>query len=505
MERLAAQRRHIAALLEQLAQAGRRPMLIETHISWVVLLEDLTYKFKKALRLEFLDYLLPAARRRCCEEEVRLNGRYAAALYLGVSRLAGPASAPRIDGAGRTLDYAVRMRTFPQDALWTSRLAAGQLGTQEASQLAVVLARFHDAAAICPSGAPWGAPSAIGARTAADLRETRAVLPADQAAPMLDMIEAWHTAVSRRLARVFALRRTHGAVRECHGDLHCANILTMNGHVQPFDGIEFNAGLRWTDRMQDLAFAWMDLQFHERADLAARLLSDYLAASGDYEGLAVLPYYRVQRALVRAKVAALGRDTALALRYLVFAARAIHAPRGAVVLLHGLSGSGKSTVASALVEPLGAIQVRSDVERKRLFGPGEDGLYSAQCTAATYRRLAQVARHAAGAGIAVIVDAASLQGWQRRMFADIASARHVPFLIVQVTAPAEVLLARLRWRAAHGADPSDADAEVLQSQRSSMQPLAPDELSAAVTIPSGTCPDQRVRDALAARGCILPA
>lgn len=255
MRRLARQRRPVAALLERLRRTGRGVTLVETPISLVVVLDDLTYKFKKALRLAFLDYRRRAARRRCCEEEVRLNRRYAPGLYLGVSRLTGPAAAPELDGDGPILDYAVRMRTFPQHALWSHRLEAGALSAAETHQLAVVLARFHDEAARCPPGVPWGVAAAVVSRTRADLRETCALLRARPAAQLLDRIARWHDRVAPRLVRAFSHRRARGAVRECHGDLHCGNIVTLDGVVLPFDGIEFDPALRWTDCMQDLAFA----------------------------------------------------------------------------------------------------------------------------------------------------------------------------------------------------------------------------------------------------------
>ncbi|MFL6675231.1 MAG: bifunctional aminoglycoside phosphotransferase/ATP-binding protein [Massilia sp.] len=494
------QERLIAALMRRFEREGRAATLVETHISWVVVLDELTYKFKKARRLEFLDYASPQARRYYCEEEIRLNRRYAEPLYLGVSTLTGPANAPCLDGDGPVLDYAVRLRTFPQTALWTRRLADGLLGSGDAARLAAALARFHASATTCPAGASWGSATQVAKRTAADLRELRVLSDGAAARQVLDRLDNWHSHAARRLSRLLDWRRAHGAIRECHGDLHCGNILTLGDAVLPFDGIEFNDSMRWIDTMQDLAFAWMDLQFHGRADLAARLLNDYLQLGGDYYGLAVLPYYRVQRALVRAKVAALRGDRALGDAYLRFAAGCTVPTRGVLLATHGLSGSGKSTVCDRLVEPLCAVQVRSDMERKRLPGVPVGALYCAETTELTYARLARVARRALGAGLPVLVDAAFLQGRQRQAFRRLAHARAVPFLLLDVQADPGLLAGRLRERAIAGRDPSDADEAVLAQQRATAQALAQDELPDSLPVTADAALSTSVRAALAERG-----
>lgn len=474
---LSLQRQLVGALARQL---GART--IETHVSWVLLLPDAAFKFKKAVQLPFLDYGTLGARRRYCEEEVRLNRRLAPGLYLGVAAVGGSIAQPRIGGAGPVLEYAVHMRAFPQQALWSVRAPGGLLQAAEADRMACLLAAFHRGAARAPPDAQWGSAALVAARTRDDLAEIAALADEGEEA-RLASLRSWHGVRAARLAPVFSRRRAGGHVREGHGDLHCANLLTLDGEAAAFDCIEFNDSMRWIDTMQDFAFAWMDLQYYGQAALAARLLNRYLEEGGDFDGLRVLRYYGVQRALVRAKVALLhgneGREAARA--YLALAASLAAAPRPAVVIMHGLSGSGKSHVAARLAGALGAVQVRADAERKRLAGiaphtqaaaaPGE-GIYGRRAGLATYRALAAAARCAIEGGFVAIVDATFLDARQRARFERRARLMRTPFLLLDVRAPLALMEQRI---AARSGDASDAGLAVLHRQLAACEPLAQDE------------------------------
>lgn len=481
----AEQRQLVAALARQLGG-----QLIETHVSWVLLLPEFAYKFKKALRLAFLDYATLRARRFFCMEEVRLNRRLAPHIYLGVARIDGTADAPLIDERDErdehparvpALEYAVKMRAFPQSAIWDQRLREGLLEPTEIDQMAGLLARFHRAAAPAPAETSWGGSAMVLARTRADLAEIGALLADAEQRRLLGALERWHEAQAAALAPVFERRKASGAVRECHGDLHCANLLTLENGVAAFDCIEFDDSMRWIDVLHDLAFAWMDLACRGRPDLAARLLNRYLQASGDYAGLPALPYYRIQRALVRCKVGLLrqgGEQAAQA--YLALAAQGLPDRGAALIITHGLSGSGKSTVAAQLAEQLGAVQIRADVERKRLYGidpfssaaaSPEAGIYDARASRATYRVLARLARHAMCAGFTAIIDATFLSAQQRARFRRRARLWGVPFLILDVQASTATLEARVAARAQARRDASDAGLSVLRHQLATGQPL----------------------------------
>ena len=287
----------------------------------------------------------------------------------------------------------------------------------------------------------------------------------------------------------FEQRLADGFVRECHGDLHLGNMAEIDGRVTLFDCIEFNPELRWIDTMSEAAFVAMDLQARGYPGLSWRFLDRYFAANGDYGGIDLLRYYFVYRALVRAKVealrvhpdgaAALPSETsfAAAFEYLELAERWAGEHRAGLILMHGLSGSGKSTVAAALVEALGAIRVRSDVERKRLYGLDaeassgsgvDDGIYREEASERTYSRLAELARGVIDADFCVIVDAASLQYSQRRSLLELESRRRFARVIVDCDAPQAELERRLKARKG---DASEAGVAVLRHQLATREAL----------------------------------
>lgn len=491
------QRILIRALRERFARRHAQVHVFETHLSWVLVAGSFAWKIKKALAPGFLDFTTLASRRFHCLEELRLNRRLAPDLYLEVVPIAGSAAAPQPGGAGTPVEYAVKMRAFEQSALWDVRLREGRLTETEIDDLAHLLASFHKRAPVAPNGAEWGSPE-VQQAIAEENFTSMAALAQPENAAMLVRVRDWDMRQRARLAGVFRSRKAQGRVRECHGDLHAGNILTHEGRVQVFDCIEFNARMRWIDVMSDLAFACMDLQFRGRSDFAARLLNRYLAETGDYEGLEVWRYYLVQRAVVRSKVALLrarqsgeaevaARADDEARRYLMLAWRCTRAAAPAIVIMHGVSGSGKSTFATSLAEATGAVCVRSDVERKRIHGleagaRGSAALYGDRATLAVYLRLADLSQRIVSAGFPVIVDAAFLQRWQRDRLRRLALQLQVRFVIVDLHADDEVLRTRVADRARQGRDASDATLAVLESQLASRIALAPEEAGYAVQV-----------------------
>ena len=292
-----------------------------------------------------------------------------------------------------------------------------------------------------------------------------------------------------------ARRRGEGFVRECHGDLHLGNIAYCDGELTIFDCIEFNEEMRWIDVMSEVAFTVMDLRDRGRPDFAHRFLNAYLEITGDYDGLSVLRFYLVYRAMVRAKISRLraeqlvpgdAKSAALAeyRGYLNIAKQYAQPLRPAIVITHGLAGSGKTTLSQVLLEMIGAVRIRTDVERKRLYSQpaaacdrtGIDaGLYAPEATRETYLRALQLARGATAAGCKVIIDAAFLQRWQRRLFRDLASELAIPFIIVDFVAKGATLRERIGRRLQDAHDASDADLAVLAHQLRTQEPLAPDE------------------------------
>ena len=480
-----------------------RVEVLQTHISYVLLAGDYVYKIKKPVNLGFLDFSTLAARRRCCEEELRLNRRTAPELYLATVPIAGSASHPVLGGDGVAIEHAVMMRRFAQDALADRVARRGALVPPLVDAIARKVAAFHATIAVAGADTSFGSPDAATAPALANFDHIERLIGDSPDLSQLERLRAWTLREAERLAPVFADRKRAGCVRECHGDLHLGNIALIDDEPTLFDCIEFNADLRWIDVMNEVAFLVMDLADHRLPELANRCLNVYLEETGDYAGLAVLRYYIVYRAMVRAKVACIrahqpGLATKATARvedeyrgYFHLAERLAEHSETALVLTHGLSGSGKTTVAGVLAGAIGAIRVRSDVERKRLFALRADartgsavggGIYDPDATRRTYARLAELARTVLAAHWPVIVDAAFLRHAERAAFRSLGRDLGVPFALVSCTAPEAELRARISAREEAGTDASEAGLAVLARQLETQEPPAADEASDTVVI-----------------------
>lgn len=458
--------------------------LIETHISWVLLTNELAYKIKKPIRLSFIDYGTLQARQHFCEEEVRLNRRLAPALYLGVTRITGTGDAPVLDGAGPVLEYAVRMRRFPDGALFSEMIVAGTLGVEHVDRLAALLADFHEHTERASADSGFANPARRLSSALKALEGVKSFASGDEHALLL----AWLQTQAAGLQALWRARLENGFVRECHGDLHLANVIALDDGVAAFDCIEFDPALRWIDVLDDIAFTVMDLAAHARRDLAFRLLNEWLDHMGDHEGLPTLRFAVVYRALVRAMVARLGGGAgdAAARRYLDTVRAWLRPAEVRLFITHGLPGSGKTFASQRLLEQEGAIRLRSDVERKRLYGLGMHeasaakglNLYDAHASTRTYAQLFKLARGVLQAGYPVILDAAFLQREERSQALALARELGVPLTIVNCEAPLEVLRERLLARKG---DASEADVAVLEKLRTRAEPLAGEELALART------------------------
>jgi len=488
--------------------------VLETHISYVLLTGSHAYKIKKSVRLGFLDFTTLPARRFYCEQELKLNRRLAPALYVDVVAITGTIDAPILGGDGPALEYAVKMQEFSQEALASQMLARDELAAPDIDVLAAKVAAFHATIDVATPDSAFGRPDDILRIALQNFSQIRPFLaaPADRAE--LDALALWVEGEYQARHVAFCERQRGGFIRECHGDLHLGNIARIDGEITIFDCIEFNDAMRWIDVMSEVAFTMMDLQDRGRADLGQRFLNAYLEITGDYAGLSVLRFYLAYRAMVRAMVARLrtvqlgsgdAKGTILAeyRSYVDLARSYTQPPRPAIILTHGLAGSGKTTLSQALLEVLGAVRIRTDVERKRWqgYGPRERtqagidrGLYAADATEATYRRVCTMAGGAIAAGHVAIVDASFLKRWQRDLFRHLASQLQVPFVIVTFVASESTLRERITRRAIEGHDASDADLAVLDQQLRVQEPLAPDERADAVTFDS-EAPLERARAA----------
>lgn len=481
----------------------RHFQVIETHISWLLLTGPYAYKIKKPVNLGFLDFSTLEKRRHYCHEELRLNQRLAPELYLTVIPITGSASHPAFAGEGPVIEYAVKMREFAQSAQLDRVLERGELRSEHIVRLAEAVARFHTRAAFAGADTPYGDAEAVWQPAGQNFDQIRPYLDSGQDRTLLDSLQVWSSQTHARLGMDWPERKHGGFIRECHGDMHLGNMALVDDKILIFDCLEFNARLRWIDVMSEVAFVTMDLHDHGRPGLAHRFLNDYLQHSGDYRGLRVLNFYQVYRALVRAKVACLrlgqpglsGEEQEAihghCRQYLHLAKRFTRAAPTPLIIMHGLSGSGKTTISSTLLESSGAVRIRSDVERKRLFGLSPEAqsgsgvaadLYSADAGRRTYERLAEIARAVIAAGFPVIVDAAFLKRRQRESFQDLADELRVPFVIVHCDAPEALLRQRITNRQERGRDPSEATLAVLEHQLSTQEPLRPDESKYLFTV-----------------------
>lgn len=470
-----------AALADGLVAALVRALhakLIETHISWVLLAGDVALKIKKPVVLPFVDYGTLERRRRFCEEELRLNRRLAPSLYLGVTRITGTRRAPALEGPGAVLEFAVRMRRFPPGALYGEQLTAGTLCGEDVDRLASLLADFQQRLLPAQTNSFAQAEQRGGVALAALDGAHTLASPNEQAA-----LREWLAAEAERLTPLWSLRNESGAIREGHGDLHLDNVVSLDGSVAAFDCIEFDPALRWIDVLDDIAFPVMDFSARGRNDFAFRLLNRWLDLTGDHDAIPALRFAVVYRALVRAQVEHLRgpKNTAVARHYLETALSWTQPTRPRLIITHGLPGSGKTVASQRLLEGEGAIRLRSDAERKRLFGVGmlEDSrelgldLYGADASARTYGQLFSVARAALRAGYPVILDAAFLLHDERLQALSLARELAVPFFILHCEAPEPVLRERLLARRG---DASEANAAVLAHLQIVAEPLSAEEL-----------------------------
>jgi aminoglycoside phosphotransferase family enzyme/predicted kinase len=494
-----------ALAVELAAEEHVEPRLVETPISWVLLARSLAYKIKKPVRLPFLDFTTLAARRRCSEEEIRLNQRFAPSLYLDLVEVRDAPGGASLVGAGAVVDVAIRMRRFADGALWNERLADRALGHREVSLFALRLAAAHRDAAVAPTDSTFGTAttharimqSSIGAIDAWQRRRRRRVA-------QWPAVAGWLETECERLAPHWAARLAHGGVRECHGDLHLGNVVQIDEKPYAFDAIEFDPALRWIDPVDDAAFLAMDLLAHGRRDLAFCFLDCYLETSGEHAGLPALRFYLVSRALVRAQVHALCEERGIAMAdgcdataYLRLAASIASGSDARLAITHGLPGSGKSYVSARLLQEAGAIRIRADVERKRLFGLTAlqssrdlvpERIYGQAATRQTYARLHEIAELCLRGGWPTIVDAAFLRRDERIAFAALAADVAAPFAIVDCRATLPLLRKRVTARHEEGSDPSEADVAVLERLVAVEEPLDDAEAARAIAVNAGRSP-----------------
>ncbi|NRB39049.1 MAG: AAA family ATPase [Pseudomonadales bacterium] len=472
--------------------------VIETHISWVLLTGSFAYKLKKHLDYGFLDYTSLEKRKHCCEEELRLNSRYSQGLYLSVVPITGSIDAPYIDGSGEIIDYAVKMTEFTQDQLLDRTLNRGEINPQQIDELAICLAEFHELAPVAEqiedmaddtldNNLDLGSFAAVIAPVIGNFEQLKSLATISKEPVFQQQLLAlniWTQNEIERLAPLLQQRKSAGFIRECHGDLHLGNMAILDGQITFFDGIEFNEQFRWIDTISELAYLLMDLENRGQRRWANRLLNKYLEYTGDFKGLSLLQFYKVYRALIRAKVAALRlNQDHLPMeeqqqchldcqQYLQLASSYTQDRPVFLAITHGVSASGKTTYSGLIAEQCQAIRLRSDIERKRLCGLSplanshsshQEGIYTLQASRQTFNHIEKLAQQLIQARLPVIVDATFLSADLRLQFQRLAERLNVPFIIIDCQAEQQELTQRLSHKPAK--DASEADLSTLKYQQ----------------------------------------
>jgi aminoglycoside phosphotransferase family enzyme/predicted kinase len=469
----------IAFLSRPETHGVRHVQCLETHGNLVFLAGPHAYKIKRAVRFGYMDFSTLEKRRNACLREVEINQRWAPDLYLGaVPIMRGTGGLLALGGAGEIVEWAVRMRRFEQNDLLSVRAERGELDRALLIRLAEIVFESHSKAT------PVGVASGVSA-----FRDLVASVSCGFAAAGVfdpDTVSRLADAMQRELensAAIIEERAAHGCVRRCHGDLHLANIVLQNGRPILYDALEFDEALATIDTLYDLAFLLMDIDVRGQRPAANLVLNRYLHCSGqelDLRGLAALPLFLALRAAIRARVTSdraaqetgdsHQRDVARARHYLAAALAYATPTKPQLVVIAGLSGTGKTTLAASLAPLLGnapgAIHLRTDLERKAMAGVGEferlpPTAYTHEARQRVYRRLHDKAAAILRARHAVILDAVYSSQDERSEVEDIARTLDVPLHALWLQGEPATLLARVEARRD---DASDATPDVVRRQ-----------------------------------------
>ncbi|PVE24153.1 aminoglycoside phosphotransferase [Microvirga sp. KLBC 81] len=466
----------IAFLKDLLTSQGAEVELISTHASLILLAGERAFKMKRAVHYPYLDFSTPEKRLAYCQAEIELNRRTAPNLYLGVRTITRENDGSLVlGGTGPLVDAVVEMRRFGQDSLFDTMARNGVLSSELMTELTRQVAKLHRGAAVSFTHGGSAGIAAVLDINDRGLRETLLVSP--EAAG--DVADLFLQALGRH-SECLEQRRKAGKVRRCHGDLILRNICLIDGVPTLFDCLEFNEALATIDVLYDLAFLLMDLWHRNQRELANLVYNRYLDECDEADGLALVPFFMAIRAAVRAHVTAAQANDAPsgsqellrteARAYFDLAVDLLKSTDPMLVALGGLSGTGKSTMASLIAPSIGAAPgariLNTDRIRKRMYGlPVEVRLpkaaYRPEVSQKVYAALRQEAAEALVAGSAVVADAVFDRAAERQAIEAIAKTSGVPFRGFWLDAPEATLLRRVEARRN---DPSDATAQVLAAQ-----------------------------------------
>ena len=452
----------------------------ETHISHLFFAGDVVYKIKKPVQFSFLDFSTLAKRRYYIEQELRLNRRLAPSVYLGVVPIGFDGTCWELDGPSKPAEYALVMRRLPEKRFLKFLLETKQVTPEMMEKLAKLIADFHASAKVPEDLSPMVHLSIMEKYWNENLVDLEPFAPGSERS-RFDEIKAFGANFLKRNGELLAGRVSQGQVRDVHGDLHAEHICFAPEGIEIFDCIEFSPELRRCDIASEVAFLAMDLCVWGGRELMETFIAQYLKWTNDTDLRKLLPFYCCYRALVRAKVHALrlGCWNVETTRYFRSAAQFTWQPRKPfVVLVCGLTGSGKSTVARELAARLGVPVINSDVVRKQMASksgqqivPLNEGIYSPAMTEKTYAKMVSEAETQLVQGQGVILDATFSRRVQRKPIFNRAKRYGAHVALIHCSAPPATIQQRLKERAAAGTDISDGRWEIYLAQKAAAEPL----------------------------------
>lgn len=436
----------------------------ETHISYLFFTGKYAYKIKKPVDFWFLNFTTLEKRRFFCGQEIKLNSRLSPDVYLGVEEIREDNGRISFGGPGKIIEYAVKMKELPEEGMLARLVRSGAATAGLMDRIARRIALFHKEAETNPGIEEFGKISIIKKNLQENFIQTVPFIGKTLFREQYDFISERSLDFLEKNRSIFNRRRTDGKIRDCHGDLHMAAICIEGEDVHIFDCIEFNDRFRYSDTAADIAFLSMDLEFNGRFDLSAALISSYTRYSGDADLPILLRFYKSYRAYVRGKVMSflLDEDVSdeqkktsalVAVRYFGLAYSYFMQPT--LIIMAGLMGTGKTSVATMLGEALGVQVVRSDEVRKRLdsIAPDEHryeeyqkGIYSEEFTGRTYEAVLRNASEVLDQGRSIILDASYRSRADREKAAALAREKGARFFIIECVCDDEMVKTRLTKR-----------------------------------------------------------
>ncbi|MBI5236691.1 MAG: AAA family ATPase [Deltaproteobacteria bacterium] len=469
------------------SEPATKVILRQTHISYLFFTPRFVYKVKKPVNLGFLDFSTLAKRRHYCEEELRLNRRCAPEVYLEVVGI-GFEKGRAIIGAKRPVEYAVKMRRLKPGACLDNAIQGNTVTTAMIKKTGNAIAAFHESAATGKHISKFGSSRVIRRNVEENFSQTMPFIGRCITARNWRNIKSYTNGFLLNNKTLLASRVRDGFIRDCHGDIHAEHVSFGKGRLSIIDCIEFNERFRFADTISDLAFLSMDLDYLNRHDLSKILEAAYLEKTGDENGGRLLDFYKCYRAYVRGKVSAFKskepevdtdeRRNAWIDAKVHFNLSGLYASGGfrpKAVLVRGLSGTGKTTLAESLASAVNFERISSDEVRKGLakipalkavkagFGKG---IYSERWTEKTYDAMIEKAGEYLKQGRSVVLDAT----FARLAFIEAAkeACKGASFHVIECAADDETVKKHILKRTSEPSS-SDADWRIYQRQKESFE------------------------------------